>query len=143
MFRHLIVWKITTTRCRRMLAYKQLTKRTLYSIQKSNETPRLFWEFKAICADSRSQGELEKEESIAIASTEKLLEDEGYTFKKISKGVYESDGYVEKEWYEPRGPDSLLYFYSEEDVQYILRRRMEKWRVAEEKEVTDLMGDRD
>ena len=65
MFRHLIVWKITTTRCRRMLTYKQLTKRTLYSIQKSNETPRLFWEFKAICADSRSQGELEKEESIA------------------------------------------------------------------------------
>ena len=35
------------------------------------------------------------------------MEDEGYPFKKINEVVYESDGYVEEDWYELRGTDSL------------------------------------
>ena len=38
---------------------------------------------------------------------EKLLDDEGYLFKKTSEDVYESDGYVEEDWYELRGTDSV------------------------------------
>ena len=59
------------------------------------------------------------------------------------KEVNEDDGFVEEDWYEPRGPESLPYHYSEEDVQYILKRRAEKRAAAMEKEVIDLTGDSD
>lgn len=54
--------------------------------------------------------------------------------------MYESNGYVEEDWYEPRYIDSLRDHYLEEDVQYILRRHEEKWGAAEAKEVIELMG---
>ena len=42
------------------------------------------------------------------------------------KEVNEDDGFVEDDWYEPRGPESLPYHYSKKDVWYILKRRAEK-----------------
>ena len=39
---------------------------------------------------------VKKEESSAFNSEEKLLEDEGYPFKRVTEDVYELDGYVEK-----------------------------------------------
>ena len=68
--------------------------------------------------------------------------DEEKPLKASFKEVNEDDGFVEDDWYEPRGPDSLRYHYSEKDVQYILKRRAEKV-VAAEKKVIDLTGDSD
>ena len=65
-----------------------------------------------------------KEESIMSNSTKKALEDEGYPFKKISKDV--DDGFVEDDWYELRGTNSLWCYYSEIEVQYILQKCTEK-----------------
>ena len=63
---------------------------------------------------------MKKEESAASSSAHKSLEDEGYSFKRINENVYESDGFVEEDWYKPTGTDSLWYYYSEDGVQYIL-----------------------
>ena len=60
-------------------------------------------------------------------------------FKEVNKG----DGFVEEDWYEPRGPDSLCYYYMEEDVQYILRRHTEKRVVVAAKEFINLTYDSD
>ena len=49
---------------------------------------------------------LKKEEIVMSNSTEKLLKDEGYPFKKINEELYDSDGLVEEDWYEPRGTNS-------------------------------------
>ena len=86
---------------------------------------------------------MKKEQSIASNSVEKLFEDEGYPFKMVNEDVHKSNGYVEEGWYEPRGTDSLWDHYSEEDVQYILWRRMEKRQAMAEKEVINLTGDSD
>lgn len=67
-----------------------------------------------------------EEEGVLSTSTEKLLEDERYPLKKISEDVNKSDGYMEEDWYEPRGTNSLRYHYSEEDVYYILKRGSKK-----------------
>lgn len=83
----------------------------------------------------------QRQKSVASNSIEKLLEDEGYLFKKISEDVYELDGYVEEDWYELRGTNSLQYYYSEEDIQYILRRHANNWEAAMKKEVIDLTRD--
>ena len=68
---------------------------------------------------------------------------ENEPLKAPFKEVNEDDGFVEDDWYEPRGPDSLPYHYSKRDIQHILRRRAEKQAAAEEKEVIDLTGDSD
>ena len=57
--------------------------------------------------------------------------------------MYIFDGHREDDWYKPRGIDSLRYHYLEEDVQYILKRRVEKRGVAAKDEVIDLIGDSD
>lgn len=36
---------------------------------------------------------IKEEESVACNSVEKLLEDEGYPFKKINEDMYQSDGF--------------------------------------------------
>ena len=69
--------------------------------------------------------------------------DENEPLKGPFKEVNKDDGFVEDDWYEPRGPDSLLYHYSEKDVRCILKRRVEKCAAAEEREVIDLTGDSD
>ena len=83
--------------------------------------------------------EMIKEESIGSNAEEKPPE----PIRQPFKDIHGDDGYVEDDWYEPRGPDSLRYHYPEETVQYILRRRAEKRAAAEEKEVIDLTGDSD
>ena len=80
-----------------------------------------------------------KEESIGSNAEEKPPEPIGQPFKDI----HGDDGFVEDDWYEPRGPDSLPYHYSEKDIQHILKRRVEKRAAAMEKEVIDLTGDSD
>ena len=77
-----------------------------------------------------------------VQPMEKALEEKGYPFKKINEDVYESDGYVEEDWYEPRGTYSLHYHYSEDDIQYIFWRRAEKRGALAKKEVIDLTGDK-
>lgn len=67
-----------------------------------------------------------EEESVESTFAEKLMEDKGYAFKKIGKDVYKSHRYVEKDWYEPKGTDSIWYHYLGEDIQYILRWHAEK-----------------
>ena len=79
---------------------------------------------------------VKEEESIGSNAEDKPL-------KAPFKEVNEDDGFVEEDWYEPRGPESLPYHYSEEDVRYILRRRAEKRAAAAEKEIIDLTGDSD
>ena len=79
---------------------------------------------------------VKKEESTGSNAEEKPL-------KAPFKEVNEDDFFVDDDWYDPRGLDSLRYHYSEEDVQYILKRRVEKQAVVAEKEVIDLTGDSD
>ena len=79
---------------------------------------------------------MKKEESIGS-------NDENEPLKAPFKEVNKDDGFVEDDWYEPRGPDSLPYHYSEKDIQFILRRRAEKRVSVGEKEVIDLTGDSD
>ena len=62
--------------------------------------------------EEATQAPPKKEENIACNSMQKLLEDKGYPFKKINEDVYKSDGYVEENWYEPKGNDSLQYHSS-------------------------------
>ena len=57
--------------------------------------------------------------------------------------VNEDEFFVEDDWYELKGPDSLRYHYSEKDVQRILRERAEKRAAKAEKEIIDLTGDSD
>ena len=83
--------------------------------------------------------EMTKEESIGSNAEEKPPE----PIKQPFKDIHGDDGYVEDDWYEPRGPDSLRYHYPEETVQYILRRRAEKRAAAMKDEVIDLTGDSD
>lgn len=82
-----------------------------------------------------------KVESIASHPMEKALEEKGYPFKKINEDVYESDGYVEEDWYEPWGTYNLHYRYSEDDIQYIFWRSAKKRGAVAKKEVIDLTGD--
>ena len=58
---------------------------------------------------------VKKEESTRSNDEEKPL-------KAPFKEVNEDEFFVEDDWYEPRGLDSLEYYYSEKDIQYILRR---------------------
>lgn len=60
-------------------------------------------------------------------------------FKEVNK----DDGFVEEDWYEPRGPDSLHYYYMEQDVQYILRRHTEKRVAVAAKKIINLTYDSD
>ena len=53
------------------------------------------------------------------------------------------DGYVEEDQYKSRDTDSLYYHYSKEDVQYILRRCVEKSVAVVQKEMIDLTSDSD
>ena len=80
-----------------------------------------------------------KEESIGSNTEEKPPKPVRQPFKNID----EDEWYVEDDWYEPRGPDSLRYHYPEETVQYIIKRRAEKRAKALENEVIDLTGDSD
>lgn len=82
---------------------------------------------------------VKKEESVASNTEEKPFEEIGQPFEEVN----EDYGFVEGNWYEPRGTDSLRYHYSEEDVQYILKKRAEKWTAMGEKEIIDLTGDSD
>ena len=83
--------------------------------------------------------EMTKEESVGSNAEEKPPK----PIRQPFKDIHGDDGFVEDDWYEPRGPESLPYHYSEKDVQYILKRRAEKRAAAEEKEVIDLTGDSD
>ena len=83
--------------------------------------------------------EMTKEESVGSNAEEKPPE----PIRQPFKDIHGDDGFVEDDWYEPRGPESLPYHYSEKDVRYILKRRAEKRAAAEEKEVIDLTGDSD
>ena len=58
---------------------------------------------------------VKKEESIGS-------NEENEPLKAPFKEVNEDDGFVEDDWYKPRGPDSLPYHYSERDIRHILRR---------------------
>ena len=71
-----------------------------------------------------------KEESITFNSAKKALEDEGYPFERINE--YGDHGFVEDDWYEPRGTDSPRCHYLESDIQYILQKFVEK-RAAKER----------
>ena len=79
--------------------------------------------------------EMTKEESVGSNAEEKPPE----PIRQPFKDIHEDDGFVEDDWYGPRGPESLPYHYSEKDVRYILKRRAEKRAATEEKEVIDLM----
>ena len=83
--------------------------------------------------------EMTKEESVGSNTEEKPPE----PIRQPFKNIHGDDGFVEDDWYEPRGPESLPYHYSEKDVRYILKRRAEKRAAAEEKEVIDLTGNSD
>ena len=84
-----------------------------------------------------------KKESIASNSEVKPLGDEEYPFKRINEDIYESNGFMEGDLYEPRGIDSLRYHYPENKVQYILRRHREQQAMVEGKEIIDLTSDSD
>ena len=79
---------------------------------------------------------MKKEESIGSNGENEPL-------KAPFKEVNEDGGFMEDDWYEPRGPDSLPYHYLEKDIQHILKRRAEKRAAAIKKEVIDLTGDSD
>lgn len=80
----------------------------------------LFGDLKRRTRKEATRGQkMKEEESMGSKSKEKLL-------KAPFKEVNEDDGFVEDDWYEPRGPDSLRYHYAEEDMQYIFRRCTEK-----------------
>ena len=55
---------------------------------------------------------MQKEESTRSNSKEKPPEEIGQPFKEVN----EDDGFVENDWYDPRGINSLRYYYSQEDV---------------------------
>lgn len=59
---------------------------------------------------------VKKEESIASNSEEKPIEDEGYSFKRVTEDVYKLDGYIVGDCYKPRGIKSFNYRYSKEDI---------------------------
>ena len=83
--------------------------------------------------------EMIKEESVGSNAEEKPPE----PIKQPFKDIHGDNGFVEDDWYEPRGPDSLPYHYSERDIQHIRRRRAEKRAAVAEKEVINLTGDSD
>lgn len=56
---------------------------------------------------------MRKEESVGFNSEEKPPKDIGQPFKEVNK----DDGFVEADWYKPRGTGSLRYHYLEEYVQ--------------------------
>ena len=91
---------------------------------------------KRIRKEAARDPRVKEEESIGSNAEDEPLQ---APFKEVN----EDDGFVEDDWYEPRGPDSLPYHYSGKDIQYILRRRAEKRAAAMEKEVIDLTGDSD
>ena len=80
-----------------------------------------------------------EEETIGFDAKEKPPGVIGQSFKEVN----EDDGFAEDDWCEPRGSYSLRYYYSEDDVQYILKKWAEKWGAMAEKEIIDLMGDSD
>lgn len=55
---------------------------------------------------------MKKEESIGSNSEQKPPKEIGQPFEE----VYEDVAFVENDWYELRGIDSLRYHYSEENV---------------------------
>ena len=69
-----------------------------------------------------------KDENIAFNTATKVVEDKGYTFRRINEDV--DDGFVEDNWQKPRGTNNLKYHYSESDVQYILKKCAKKQVVA-------------
>ena len=81
--------------------------------------------------------EMTKEESVGSNAEEKPPK----PIRQPFKDIHGDDGFVEDDWYEPRGPESLPYHYSEKDVRHILKRRAEKRAAAAGKEVIDLTGD--
>lgn len=58
---------------------------------------------------------VKKEESTGSTSEEKPL-------KGPFKEVNEDDEFLKDDWYEPRGTGCLRYDYSEDEVQYILKK---------------------
>lgn len=76
------------------------------------QDPREKWE------ESAQSLMMTKEESIGSNAEEKPPRVIGQLFKEVN----ENNGFVEHDWYEPSGTDSLWYHYSEDKVEYILRR---------------------
>ena len=92
--------------------------------------PRRKWE------EAARSPNMKREESTGSNAEYKPLE---APFKEVN----EDDGFVEDNWYKPRGLDSLGYHHSERDVQHILRRGAEKRAAAAKKEAIDLTGESD